>query len=216
MSGHEIDLRSYVFLDSLQPQHAAFLGTVAKGFLPVRRQASLFIEISPGIAINHLTDIAVKATRVQPGMQIVERLYGLLEIHHDEQAEVRRAGEAILREIGVGEESRHKPEILSSQVVRHLDDRQTQLINRVRHGHMIVAGQSLYTLEVQPAANAALAANEAEKAARINVLEIVSFGSLGRVYLAGADRDIDVAWPAAENAVKGLSGRAPAHAHGHK
>jgi len=202
-----IDLRSYVYLDSLQPQHAAFLGTVAKGFLPVRHQASLFIEISPGIAINRLTDIAVKTTRVTPGMQIVERLYGLLEIHHDEQAEVRRAGDAILQEIGKTEGSRIKPEILSSQVIRHLDDRQTQLINRVRHGHMIVAGQSLYTLEVQPAANAALAANEAEKAAHIKVLEIVAFGSLGRVYLAGEDRDIDVAWPAAENALKGLEGR---------
>jgi hypothetical protein len=203
-----IDLRSYVYLDSLQPQHAAFLGTVAKGFLPVRHQASLFIEVSPGIAINRLTDIAVKTTRVTPGMQIVERLYGLLEIHHDEQAEVRRAGDAILQEIGKTAASRIKPEILSSQVIRHLDDRQTQLINRVRHGHMIVAGQSLYTLEVQPAANAALAANEAEKAARINVLEIVAFGSLGRVYLAGQDRDIDVAWPAAENAIRGLEGRA--------
>ncbi len=202
-----IDLRSYVFLDSLQPQHAAFLGTVAKGFLPVRRQASLFIEISPGIEINRITDIAVKSTRVTPGMQIVERLYGLLEIHHDEQAEVRRAGEAILREIGAEEGSRIQPEILSSTVIRHLDDRQTQLINRVRHGHMIIAGQSLYTLEVQPAANAALAANEAEKAARIKVLEIVSFGSLGRVYLAGEDRDIDVAVPAAERALKNLRGR---------
>jgi hypothetical protein len=203
-----IDLRSYVFLDSLQPQHAAFLGTVAKGFLPVRGQASLFIEISPGIEINRITDIAVKATRVTPGMQIVERLYGLLEIHHDEQAEVRRAGEAILREIGAdGESARIQPEILSSTVIRHLDDRQTQLINRVRHGHMIIAGQSLYTLEVQPAANAALAANEAEKAARIKVLEIVSFGSLGRVYLAGEDRDIDVAVPAAERSLKHLRGR---------
>lgn len=203
-----IDLRSYVFLDSLQPQHAAFLGTVAKGFLPVRGQASLFIEISPGIEINRLTDIAVKATGIKPGMQIVERLYGLLEVHHDEQGEVRRAGEAILREIGVEEAARIKPEILSSTVIRHLDDRQTQLINRTRHGNMIVAGQSLYTLEVQPAANAALAANEAEKAARIKVLEIVSFGSLGRVYLAGEDRDIDVAWPAAENAIRRLDGRA--------
>ena len=202
-----IDLRSYVFLDSLQPQHAAFLGTVAKGFLPVGGQASLFIEISPGIEINRITDIAVKSTRVTPGMQIVERLYGLLEIHHDEQAEVRRAGESILREIGAEESSRIKPEILSSTVIRHLDDRQTQLINRVRHGHMIIAGQSLYTLEVQPAANAALAANEAEKAARIKVLEIVSFGSLGRVYLAGEDRDIDVAVPAAERALKHLEGR---------
>ena len=203
-----IDLRSYVYLDSLQPQHAAFLGTVAKGFLPTAHQASLFIEISPGIEINRITDIAVKQTGIKPGMQIVERLYGLLELHHDEQAEVRRAGEAILREIGVDENQRIKPEILSSTVIRHLDDRQTQLINRTRHGHMIVAGQSLYTLEVQPAANAALAANEAEKAARIKVLEIVSFGSLGRVYLAGEDRDIDVAWPAAENAIKGLQGRA--------
>lgn len=202
-----IDLRSYVFLDSLQPQHAAFLGTVAKGFLPTAHQCSLFIEISPGIEINRITDIAVKSTSVKPGMQIVERLYGLLELHHEEQAEVRRAGEAILREIGVEDTQRIKPEILSSTVIRHLDDRQTQLINRTRHGHMIVAGQSLYTLEVQPAANAALAANEAEKAARIKVLEIVSFGSLGRVYLAGEDRDIDVAWPAAENAIKGLQGR---------
>jgi hypothetical protein len=203
-----IDLRSYVFLDSLQPQHAAFLGTVAKGFLPVAGQASLFVEIAPGIAINRLTDIAVKATSVQPGMQIVERLYGLLELHHHEQAEVRRAGETILREIEKQENDRIKPEILSSTVVRHLDDRQTQLINRTRHGHMIVAGQTLYTLEVQPAAYAAIAANEAEKAARIRVLEIVSFGSLGRVYLAGEDRDIDVAKPAAENAIKSIGGRA--------
>lgn len=203
-----IDLRSFVFLDSLQPQHAAFLGTVAKGFLPTSHQASLFIEVAPGITINRLTDIAVKATGVKPGMQIVERLYGLLEIHHDDQAEVRRAGEAILAEIGRKEEDRLKPEILSSQVIRGLDDRQTQLINRTRHGHMIVAGQSLYTLEVQPAANAAIAANEAEKAAHIKVLEIVSFGSLGRVYLAGKDRDIDVAVPAAEAALKSMTGRA--------
>ena len=202
-----IDLRSFVFLDSLQPQHAAFLGTVAKGFLPTAHQASLFIEVAPGITINRLTDIAVKATSVKPGMQIVERLYGLLEIHHDEQAEVRRAGEAILAEIGRKEEDRIKPEILSSQVIRGLDDRQTQLINRTRHGHMIVAGESLYTLEVQPAANAAIAANEAEKAAHIKVLESVSFGSLGRVYLAGMDRDIDVAVPAAEAALKSMGGR---------
>jgi hypothetical protein len=202
-----IDLRSYVFLDSLQPQHAAFLGTVARGFLPVARQASLFIEVAPGIAINRLTDIAVKSTGIKPGMQIVERLYGLLELHHDEQAEVRRAGETILREIEKTEKDRIKPEILSSTIIRHLDDRQTQLINRTRHGHMIVAGQSLYTLEVQPAAYAAIAANEAEKAARIRVLEIVSFGSLGRVYLAGEDRDINVAAPAAENAIKTIDGR---------
>jgi|KBSSwiStaDraftv2_1062776.scaffolds.fasta_scaffold00010_44 hypothetical protein len=208
MSATAIDLRSYVFLDTLQKQHAAFIGTVAKGFLPLGGQASLFVEVSPGIAINRLTDIAVKSTAVTPGMQIVERLYGLLEIHHDTQAEVRRAGEAILAEIGHTEEDRIKPEILSSTVIRHLDDRQTQLINRTRHGHMIVAGETLYVLEVAPAANAALAANEAEKAAHIKVLEIISFGSFGRVYLAGEERDIEVARPAAERAIQGLKGRA--------
>ena len=79
----DIDLRSYVFLDSLQPQYAAFLGTVASGFLPLAGDASLYVEISPGIEINRLTDIALKSTRVHPGMQIVERYYGLLEVHSE-------------------------------------------------------------------------------------------------------------------------------------
>ena len=87
-----VDLRSYVFLDSLQPQYAAFLGTVAQGFLPIAGMASLYVEISPGIEINRITDIALKSTHVTPGMQIVERLYGLLEIHSESQADVRQPG----------------------------------------------------------------------------------------------------------------------------
>ncbi len=203
-----VDLRAYVFLDSLQPQYASFLATVAQGFLPTEGQASLFVEISPGIEINRVTDIALKSTRVTPGMQIVERLYGMLEIHSDSQADVRQAGQAILDALEVKEEDRIKPRVLSSQVVRCLDDHQTQLINRMRHGNMILAGQTLYILECEPAAYAALAANEAEKAAEISVLEVRAFGSFGRVYLGGEDRDIDAAWPAAVQAVEGLSGRA--------
>ena len=202
-----IELRSYVFLDSLQPQHAAFVGTVAKGFLPVRGQASLYIEIAPGIAINRLTDVAIKATNAQPGMQIVERVFGLLEVHHDEQAEVMRAGEAVLAELGLTAEDRLKPKIVSSTIIRHLDDRQTQLINRTRHGHMILAGETLWVLEVHPAANAALVANEAEKAADIKILEVRSFGSFGRVFIGGHDRDIDVVVPVAEAALSSLEGR---------
>ncbi len=202
-----IDLRAYVFLDSLQAQYAAFLGTVAQGFLPLAGDASLYVEISPGIEINRLTDIALKATTVKPGMQIIERYYGLLEVHSPSQAEVRAAGAAILREIGLGEEDRVKPKILSSQVIRRIDDHQAQLINRTRHGHMIMGGQTLYVLELEPAAYAALAANEAEKAAQINILEVRSFGSMGRVYLGGEERDIDVGWRAALAAVEGLVGR---------
>jgi hypothetical protein len=203
----KLDLRSYVFLDRLQPQYAAYLGTVARGFLPLANDASLFVEISPGIEINRLTDVALKATKVRPGMQVVERYYGLLEVHSEEQAETRAAGAAILEEIGLRKEDRRKPKILSSQVIRHLDGHQCQLINRMRWGQMIIPGQTLYVLEVEPAAYAALAANEAEKAAEIRILEVRAFGSLGRVYLGGEERDIDVGWRAAHESIETLEGR---------
>ncbi len=202
-----IELRAYAFLDSLQPQYAAFLGTVAQGFLPLAGDASLYVEIAPGIEINRLTDIALKSTKVRPGMQIVERYYGMLEIHSAEQAETRAAGRAILEAIEHEETDRTKPRILSSQVIRRIDDHQAQLINRMRHGQMIVPGQTLYVLELEPAAYAPLAANEAEKAAEINVLEVRAFGSMGRVYLGGEERDIDVGWRAAVAAIEGLEGR---------
>ncbi|MCH7812684.1 MAG: hypothetical protein IID40_01560 [Planctomycetes bacterium] len=202
-----VDLRAYVFLDSLQPQFAAFLATIAQGYLPTAGQASLFVEMSPGIEINRITDIALKATNVTPGMQIVERLYGMLEIHSDSQADVRAAGRAILEALDLQEEQRRKPVVASSQVIRHVDDYQTQLINRMRHGNMILGGQTLYIMECQPAAYAALAANEAEKAAEINVLEVRTFGSFGRLYLGGEERDIEVGYQAAIQAIEGVSGR---------
>lgn len=205
-----VDLRAYVFLDSLQPQFASFQATVAQGFLPKQGQASLMVEISPGIEINRITDIALKSTNVTPGMQIVERLYGMLEVHSQSQADVRQAGLSILRALEVTEEDRIKPRILSNQIIRSLDDHQTQLINRMRHGNMILAGESLFILECEPAAYAALAANEAEKAARINILEVRAFGSFGRVYLGGPDKDIDVAAPAARRAIEAVTGRVPA------
>jgi len=102
---------------------------------------------------------------VTAGMQVVERHYGMLELHSESQADVRQAGQAILDEIGLKEQDRHKPRVVANQVVRHLDDTQTMLINRFRHGNMILAGQTLFVLEVEPAGYAALAANEAEKAA---------------------------------------------------
>jgi len=202
-----IELRGYCFLDSLQPQYAAFLGTVAQGFLPLAGDASLYVEVAPGIEINRLTDVALKATGVKPGMQIVERYFGLLEVHSPEQAEARAAGSAILEAIELREEDRIKPRILSSQIIRRVDDHHAQLINRQRHGQMLLRGDTLYVLECEPAAYAALAANEAEKAAEINVLEVRAFGSMGRVYLGGEERDIDVGWQAAVAAIEGLEGR---------
>ena len=202
-----VDLRSYVFLDSLQPQHAAFLGTIASGFLPLPGDASLWIEISPGIEINRITDIALKSIDVKPGMQVVERLYGLLEIHSSSQADVRAAGAAILDALDLKEGDRHKPRVVSSQIIRNIDPHQVQLINRMRHGHMILAGQTMYVMEVQPAAYAALAANEAEKAAELNILEVRAFGSFGRIYLGGEERDIMAGYQAAIDAIESVSGQ---------
>ncbi|MFN3926239.1 MAG: hypothetical protein ACK4QL_02720 [Pseudanabaenaceae cyanobacterium] len=202
-----IILRSYVYLDSLQRQHAAYMGTLAQGFLPLPGDTSLWVEISPGIEINRITDVALKSTRVRPGVQVVERLYGLLEIHSGSQGEVQEAGRAILRFLEAEERDRLKPRILSSQIIRNIDAHQTQLINRFRRGQMLLAGQTLYILEVEPAAYAALAANEAEKAAAINILEVNAVGSYGRLYLGGEERDIMAAAAAVSKTMDSISGR---------
>jgi hypothetical protein len=202
-----VDLRAYVFLDALQPQMAAFVGSTARGFLPLVGDASLWVEISPGIEINRMTDIAVKATNVKPAVQVVERLFGLLEVHAQSQADVRDAGRAILEALDVQAEERWKPEIKSSQIIRHVDDHHAQLVNRNRHGMMLIPGQTLYVMEVAPAAYAALAANEAEKSAEINIIEVRPFGSFGRIYLGGEERDIMAGYGAAVAAIEGISGK---------
>ncbi len=202
-----VDLRSYVFLDSLQPQMAAFIGSTARGFLPLAGDASLWVEISPGIEINRITDVALKSTKVQPAVQVVERLFGLLEVHSGDQAEVRASGVAILEALGVQAENRWKPKIHSSQIIRRVDAHQTQLINRNRNGMMLIADQTLYVMEVEPAAYAVLAANEAEKAARINIVEVRPFGSFGRLFLGGEERDIMAGYPAAVQAIEDITGR---------
>ncbi|MEH2255921.1 hypothetical protein [Nostoc sp.] len=202
-----IELRSFVFLDNLQPQHAAYMGTVAQGFLPLPGDTSLWIEISPGIEINKITDIALKSASVRPGVQVVERLYGLLEVHSSSQGETRAAGQAILAALGVKREECLKPRVISSQIIRNIDAYQTQLINRTRRGQLLLAGQTLYVLEVEPAAYAALAANEAEKAARINILEVQAVGSFGRLYLGGQEQDILAGAAGALTAIESVAGR---------
>jgi hypothetical protein len=186
---------------------AAFIGSTARGFLPLAGDASLWVEISPGIEINRITDVALKSTKVRPAVQVVERLFGLLEVHSSEQAEVRASGAAILDALGVHSEERWKPIIHSSQIIRRVDAHQTQLINRNRNGMMLIADQTLYVMEVEPAAYAVLAANEAEKAANINIVEVRPFGSFGRVYLGGEERDIMAGYTAAVQAIEDLTGR---------
>jgi hypothetical protein len=202
-----MELRTFTYLDVLQPQLASFLQTVAQGFLPLERQASLLIEIAPGIAINSITDAALKGTRVIPGMQIVERAYGLLEVHSYDQGEVRSAGRAILERLGLEEHERLKPRVLSEQTITGIDGHHAALINRMRHGDMISEMQTLYTLEVHPAAYAGIAANEAEKAAPIHLLEVITFGAVGRLWLGGYEAEIAEAARAIRHTLDGIHGR---------
>ena len=142
-----MELRALTYLDVLQPQVAGFIQTVAQGMMPLDGQAALVVEIAPGIAVNALTDAALKRTRVVPGMQIVERAYGLLELHAFDQGEVRQASAAILERLGVAETERLAPRVLSREIIMGIDAHQSSMINRMRHGQMLAAGQTLYTLE---------------------------------------------------------------------
>ncbi len=202
-----MELRALTILDSLQPQLTGFLQTVCAGFMPLEEESAAFIEIAPGIAINSLTDAALKATSVRPGMQIVERAYGMLEFHDRDKGQVEAAVDAIVSRMGIKRDDRIKPRVVSSQIITGIDGHQSQLINRMRHGDMISRDQSLYILEVYPAAYAALAANEAEKAADVHLMEVITFGAFGRLWLGGWEAEIKVAAAAAEAALAKVSGR---------
>lgn len=203
----QIELRAYTFLDSMQPAFAAYVGTTARGFLPVQGQAALYVEIAPGIAINRLTDVALKGTDVRPGVQVVERAYGLLEVHADGQAEVLAAGAKILDAIERTELDRLRPRVMSSQIITSLDPDQAQLINRTRFGDMILGGETLYILEVHPAAYSTIAANEALKASPVKLVDLQSFGAFGRLYLGGTEAAIQEAAQAVTLALDGIDGR---------
>ena len=207
-----IDLRTFTYIDILQPQTASFIATVAKGYLPIEEQAALVVEIAPGIEINRVTDIALKQTGVKPGMLIVERAFGFLEVHSFDQGEVRAAGEAILDALALSEADRHAPSVKTNQIITGIDAHHTMLINRVRHGDMVLKDESLYVLECEPAGYAMIAANEAEKAAPIKIQEIVAFGAFGRVYLSGKEEPVREAQKAAAAAISSLAGRSPAGA----
>jgi hypothetical protein len=202
-----IDLRTYSFIDSLQPQFSSFIATVSKGFLPLEGQASLFIEVSPGLSINVVTDIVLKATDVSPGLQVVERAFGLLEVHSADQGMVREAGRQALDYFSLTESDRLKPRIVSSQIITGVDNHHTAIINRMRHGDFITEGQTMLVLEVHPAGYAAIAANEAEKAAPISVLEVMTFGAYGRLWLGGGEEEINEACKAIQNALADIDGR---------
>ncbi len=205
-----ISLRAYVFIDSLQPQLATYMGTVSQGFLPVPGDSCLWMEVSPGMAIHRLTDVALKATRVHLGAQVVERAFGSMVFHHRDQSDVIEAGHAVLNVLRTDEDARQKCRIAWSETVRAITPDHAVLINRQdRKGSMILPGQSMFILETEPAGYIVYAANEAEKAANITLVDARAVGAFGRLTLAGKEADIDAAAHAARHAVQSLSGIDP-------
>lgn len=200
----QAELRGALLLDQMQPQLAAVVAARSEGYFPVEGESAFWCEVRPGIVVNSLLDLALKACDVTPGALLSERHFGTLEVHGADQGQVRQAGAIVLRALGAGYEDGLRPEVLTDEIIRRIASHQAMLINRTRAGMLVLGGDTLYTLEVSPAVYAVLAANEAEKAAPIRVVGLESDGAVGRVRLAGGDAEIEQAAAAARRALAGL------------
>ena len=196
------ELRSFIFIDQLQPQTLAYISTWMRGSLPRHNMAAQIIEVAPGLDIEALTDVALKGANVQVGLLVVERQYGYLEFHSKSTSEVKAGAQAVLSALGGSIDDATAPQILGSKVVTRVDNQHAFLINRNKLGSMVLGGDSLYLLECQPASYAILACNEAEKEANIKVIDYRMIGANGRLYLAGDEAEIRNAREASEIALR--------------
>lgn len=196
------ELRSFIFIDQLQPQTMCYLGTWIRGRLPRAGMAAQVIEVAPGLDIEPLTDVALKSTQVQAGILVVERQFGYLEIHSRSTAAVVSASSAVLDALEATPQDAVRPQILASELISRIDHQHAFLVNRNKIGSMALPGESMFVLEMQPASYAILATNEAEKAARVKVVDYRMIGATGRVYLTGDEADVRAAGEAAVAALE--------------
>ncbi len=203
-----MELRTYILIDSMQPQFAALTGVLLSGDVPVEGMAEVFMELAPASDVYEVLDAALKTTDVRPGLLRVEREFGTLEIHSFFQEAVLVAGREALAKVNLSEGDRRKPEVVSVKMVSNVDAYEAQLVNQMGKGGQLLKGQTLCVIEVTPAAYVMLAANEAEKAANITLVHYQPSGQFGRLYISGTDSAVTVARDAAVQAVSSLSGRA--------
>ena len=205
------ELRVYLPLVDLQPQFAAYLGTPtrARGYPPYAGQHALIIEVAPGLAIERVTDLALRSVPgIEPGILFVERQFGVLEVHAESLDDVSRAGQAVLDGIGAKAEEQLRPRILYADVIEDVTDQHAVIINRNRQGSMLLPGESLLVFEMTPALFAAMAANEAEKASPdITLVDVQMIGAAGRVYIGGQTEAVERAREAITNALVAVVGR---------
>jgi ethanolamine utilization microcompartment shell protein EutL len=201
----DFQLRSYVFIDCMQPQYAAYVGATVQGAIPVAGMAELYIEVAPSNEVYRIADIALKAADVRPATQWIEREFGLLEVHSFDPSAVRAAAEAVFAHTGLRATDAMTPEVASAQVITNVDPYQAQLINKFRRGALLVPGQTLLVMEVAPAAYVTLAANEAEKAADIDQVYISNVGRFGRLMVSGSESEVLAARDGALEAIESVA-----------
>jgi hypothetical protein len=206
-----VDLRVYLPIHDLQPQFAAYLGTPtrARGYPPYAGQHALIVEVAPGLAIERVIDLALKAVpEVDPGILFVERQFGVLEVHAADAEDVARAGEAILAGIGAAAGDQLRPQVLYRDVIENLSDQHAIIVNRTRQASMVLPGQTLLVCEMTPALFAAVAANEAERVAPdLTLVDVSMIGAAGRLYLAGDTASIARAMTAIDDVLGSIEGR---------
>lgn len=203
-----MQLRTYVMVDRMQPQYAAFTGKRTLGMIPVEGDAQIFMEISPAAEIYRVMDLALKTTNVHPGYLNMEREYGFIEIHSAHQEAVQYTGEKALEAMELQETDRLKPEVVSANMTSGIHAYQAQLINARNAGGLVLANETFCVIEVAPAAYIVLAANEAEKAARITLNHYTSSGAYGRLMISGSESAVSQSRDAAIAAIEALDGRA--------
>jgi len=205
------ELRVHLLLPKLQRQFAAWLATPtrARGYPPYEGQHALVVEVAPGLAIHRIADLALRAVpSVEPGILFVERQFGVLEVHGDDLDDVEEAGRAILAGLGADEGDRLRPHVLYSDVIDDIGDAHAVIVNRTREASMLLPGQSLLVHEVTPALFAAIAANEAERAAPgATLVDVSMIGAAGRLYLGGTPDDVRAAAAAIDEVLAAVEGR---------
>ncbi len=204
-----MQLRTYVMIDRMQPQYAAFTGKRTFGMIPIEGDAQIYMEISPAAEVYKVMDIALKTTDVHPGYLNMEREYGFLEIHSSHQEAVHYTGEKVLESMGLKAVDRLKPRVVSANMTSGIHPYEAQLINAGNAGGLVLAYQTFCVIEVAPAAYVVLAANEAEKAAGITLNHYSSSGAYGRLMISGSESAVMQSRDAAIAAVEALDGRVP-------
>jgi hypothetical protein len=195
-------LRAYVFIDSLQPQLAQYMAKSNKVYDPREHDAALFLEIAPAMEIHSKIDQALKATRVRLGSMVTERVFGMMQVHHEDQGEVRAAGEAVLAASGLKEGDRARCKVLQNKILRAVEQDHAIAFTGLAWGNMVLAGDSVLIMEAEPAAYLSIACNEALKAAEVKLIDIIVFGATGRLIMAGPEAEIDYAAAAATAALE--------------